>query len=66
MFYLGIEECIKQKQWINENQYEILGSQIEPNSNGSHTSRIKHEQNVKRYIYSKKFFFFFLGNTSFC
>ncbi|CAF1090416.1 unnamed protein product [Rotaria sordida] len=40
-----IEECIKQKQWINENDYEILGSQLEPNSNGSHISRIKHEQN---------------------
>ncbi|CAF4053236.1 unnamed protein product [Rotaria sp. Silwood2] len=40
-----IEECIKQKQWINENDYEIVGSQLEPNSNGSHISRIKHEQN---------------------
>ncbi len=42
----GIEECLKQKQWINENSFEILGSQLEPDSNGSHISRIKHEQNV--------------------
>lgn len=46
-YSLGIDECIRQKQWINENAFEILGSQLEPNSNGSHLSRIKHEQNVK-------------------
>jgi hypothetical protein len=45
-FHVGIEECIKQKQWINENDFEIIGSQLEPNSNGSHISRLKHEQNV--------------------
>ncbi|UJR31077.1 hypothetical protein I4U23_018586 [Adineta vaga] len=40
-----IEQCIQQKQWIHENEYEILGSQLEPSSNGSHISRLKHEQN---------------------
>ncbi|CAM4899204.1 unnamed protein product [Rotaria socialis] len=40
-----IEECIKEKRWINENDYEVLGSQLEPSSNGCHISRIKHEQN---------------------
>ena len=49
-FYLGIEECINQKQWIQENEFEIIGSQLEPDSNGSHISRIKHEQNVNRKI----------------
>jgi hypothetical protein len=42
----GIEECLKEKQWINESSFEILGSQLEPDSNGSHISRTKHEQNV--------------------
>jgi hypothetical protein len=54
-FFVGIEECIKQKQWINENSFEILGSQLEPESNGSHMSRIKHEKNVTR----KKSLFYF-------
>ncbi|CAF1142382.1 unnamed protein product [Adineta ricciae] len=40
-----IDECIKQKQWISESEYEITGSQIEPTSNGSHASRLRHEQN---------------------
>ncbi len=48
-FYSGIEECIKQKQWINEKDFEILGSQLEPNSNGSHISRLKHEKNVRKH-----------------
>jgi hypothetical protein len=66
ILYLGIEECIKQKQWINENQFEILGSQLEPDSNGPHISRIKHEQNVKTNIYfliNSFFLFSFLKET---
>ncbi|CAF0736953.1 unnamed protein product [Adineta steineri] len=39
-----IDECINKKEWINENDYEIIGSQLEPNSNGAHISRMKHEQ----------------------
>ena len=46
LWFLGIEECLKQKQWINENSFEILGSQIEPESNGPNISRNKHEKNV--------------------
>jgi hypothetical protein len=44
--FVGIEECLKQKQWVNENSFEVLGSQLEPDSNGPNISRIKHEQNV--------------------
>jgi hypothetical protein len=64
-FSLGIDECIKQKQWISENEYEIIGSQLEPDSNGSHLSRIKHEQNVKEKPQKKNlsFFFFFFKET---
>jgi len=40
-----IDECIKQKQWIDEINFEIIGSQLEPESNGSHKSRVKHENN---------------------
>lgn len=40
-----IDSCIQQKQWIDEKDFEILGSQLEPQSNGCQASRIRHEKN---------------------
>ncbi|CAF0860216.1 unnamed protein product [Didymodactylos carnosus] len=41
----GIEECVRQKRWIEEEKYEVKGSAREPNSGGARRSRLKHEKN---------------------
>lgn len=50
LFGSGIDSCIQQKQWIDEKDFEILGSQLEPQSNGCQASRIRHEKNVRNFL----------------